>query len=326
MIKRIICFTDRGKAVADKLNRRYEEEGIEPAEIFRCSSDRNPDGTAGSVTLDRFTKEGFKERHALIFIGAVGIAVRAISPYVEDKLSDSPVIVIDDNGEFVIPILSGHAGGANKVAQTIAALIDAIPVVTTSTDINSAFSPDVFATENRLTIRNRDGIRKVSSKAIEGKPITISVKDYPPRETVDIIIADETDREYDLLLSPKSYIVGIGLKKGKDAAELEQFVLDVLKDLRIGIDDILAVATIDIKEDEPALRSLCDKHRLPLITFEASILAKARGDFSASSFVKDTVGVDNVCERAAILAAGPRGEIVVNKVIRQGITLAVAKR
>ncbi len=313
MKKTAVCFTPRGRALLDKLNTAAKSAGISPVEI-------------PELPLEEFVRKGFDENSALIFVGAVGIAVRAIAPFVKDKLTDSPVIVIDDNGRYVIPILSGHAGGAGKIAVTLAELIEAVPVLTTSTDVNSAFAVDVFATENALTIQNREGIKKVSAKAIEGKPVTISIKDYPPQQPVDVIVADETDREYDLLLSPKKYVLGIGLKKAKDSAELESFVLDVLSQKNIDISDIYALATIDIKQDEPALRSLCDKFRLPLITFEASVLDRVPGDFTPSEFVKETVGVDNVCERAAILAAAPNGELILNKTKGDGITIAIAKR
>ena len=315
MRKKIIFFSDRGKIIANKLNRAYEEHGIEPAE---CATD--------GTSPDDFAREGFFEKCALMFIGACGIAVRAVSPYVKDKLTDSPVIVIDDTASFVIPILSGHAQGANKIAAVIAKLLGAVPVITTSTDVNSAFSADVFAREKRLNIMNREGIKKVSAKAIENKRVTISVKDYPPAHKVDIIVADNTDREYDLLLSPKRYTLGIGMKKGRQAEELEEFILSVLSDNNIATDDVYAVATVDIKENDPALSAFAGKYDLPLITFEPALLKRMQGDFSESEFVENTVGVGNICERSAVLAAGDRGQLVVKKTAHNGMTVAVASR
>ena len=279
-----------------------------------------------SETLSEWASEMFSSGNALIFVGAVGIAVRAIAPSVRDKLTDSPVIVIDDMGNYVIPILSGHAGGGNKLALTIAELIGACPVITTSTDIHGAFSADVFAGENRLTIRNRDGIRKVSAKAIEGKPVTLSIKDYPPKGPADVIIADETDREYSLLLSPKKYTLGLGMRKGTGAEEAEAFITEILDKNNIITSDIYSVCTIDIKQTEPAIRAYCDKYRLPLITFDAALLNKAEGDFTSSEFVKQTTGVDNVCERAAVMGAGPGSSLIVRKQAGGGITVAVAVR
>ncbi len=328
MKKAAICFTAYGKAVIEKLNRAAVAKGIEPATAYISMKEDDEDGGFIKVTesVEEWVATRFEAHEAIIFVGAVGIAVRAIAPSVKDKLSDSPVIVIDDTGSYVIPILSGHVGGADKIAVTIAELIGAEPVITTSTDLHEAFSADVFARENGLKIRNRDGIRKVSAKAIEGKRVTISVKDYPPEKPVNVIVADDTDREYDLLLSPKKYTVGIGMKKDTDSVRAEEYILRVLKDNAIDMDDVYAVSTIDIKEDEPAVRYICDKYRLPLITFDADLLKKAVGDFSASEFVLNTVGVDNVCERSAVLAAGPGAELIIRKQAENGITLAVAMR
>ena len=331
MDKTIICFNENGKKILEKLNNAYRAAGIAPAKgyLFGGSGEDRAAGSTETLfktdmPLASFVKGEFEAGRAIIFIGAVGIAVRTISGCVNDKLTDSPVIVIDDAGTFVIPILSGHAGGANKLAATIAELIGAIPVITTSTDVNSAFSADVFACENHLTIKNRDGIRKVSAKALEGKPVTISIKDYPPKESVDIIIADETDREYSLLLSPKKYVIGVGMRKDKDVASVEEFILSVLRDNSIDIGDVYSLATIDIKEDEPAIRAFSQKYRIPVITFEASVLKRVEGDFSSSDFVRDMVGVDNVCERAAVLAAGPGSRLIVHKTVSSGITIAIA--
>ena len=328
MKKAAICFTAYGKAVIEKLNKAAVAKGIEPATAYISMKEADEDGGFIKVTesVEEWAAARFEAHEAIIFAGAVGIAVRAIAPSVKDKLSDSPVIVIDDTGSYVIPILSGHVGGADKIAVTIAELIGAEPVITTSTDLHEAFSADVFARENGLKIRNRDGIRTVSAKAIEGKRVTISVKDYPPDKPVNIIVADDTDSEYDLLLSPKKYTVGIGMKKDTDSVRAEEYILRVLKDNAIDMDDVYAVSTIDIKEDEPAIRHICDKYRLPLITFDADLLKKAVGDFSASEFVLNTVGVDNVCERSAVLAAGPGAELIIRKQAENGITLAVAGR
>ena len=328
MKKAAICFTADGKKVIERLNQAALDKGIEPAEAYICQADF--EGCTGFVKvtepLEKWTAERFAEHARILFVGAAGIAVRAISPFVKDKLTDSAVIVIDDLGRFVIPILGGHAGGANKTAVTIARLIGAIPVITTSTDSHEVFSADVFAGEYGLKIRNRDGIRKVSARAIEGKRVTLSIKDYPPAEPVDVIIADETDREYSLLLSPGRYALGLGMKREMDVGQAEAFILHVLKDHGIDPDELYAVCTIDLKEQEPAIRAFCDRYRLPLLTFDAPLLRKVKGSFASSEFVEKTVGVDNVCERAAVLGAGPGAELVIRKQTGQGITVACALR
>jgi len=329
MEKRAICFTEKGRAVLEKLNEKYRENGMEEAVLF--------DGRNVS-SLTEWTKEGFEEGACLIYVSAVGIAVRAVSGVAEDKLKDSPVIVMDDNGQFVIPVLSGHVGGSNKIALTIAELIGAVPVITTSTDGNDAFSADLFAKEQNLIIQNRDGIKKVSAKAIEGKAITLSVKHFPPKEPVDVLVADvvdsagqfcqtdTADAEYSLLLSPKPYLLGVGTKKGKDSKEAEKFLLSVLSEHGMKVEEVYAICSIDRKEEETCLKAFSAKYRIPFLTFDAEILNEIDGEFSESDYVRSTVGVGNVCERAAMAAGMNRGELIVRKQTGDGITAAVVKR
>ena len=328
MKKKAICFSRRGMETIRKLNRACLELGKEPAEAFVCMDGVTvPDGFE-KVTqpLSAWTKSNFLPGNALLFVGAAGIAVRAMSGLASDKLSDSPVIVIDDNARYVIPILSGHAGGANKLACVLADLIGAEAVITTSTDVNDVFSVDTFAAENRLKISGREGIKKVSAKALEGKSITLSIRDYPPEESVDIIVADETDAEYSLLLKPRRYTVGLGMKKGKQAAELEAFFLEMLRAAGIGTDDVYALCTIALKEHEPALTALRDRYRIPVLSFDSALLKKAHGQFTASEYVREVTGVDNVCERAAVMGAGGSAELILRKQARDGMTMAIARR
>lgn len=328
MNKIALCFTRRGEEVIERLRSESIKKGLGPVKAYVLRDcDEVPSGFIKvSSSLDEWTKNMFLPGNALIFVGAVGIAVRALSGLPKDKLKDCPVIVIDDASSFVIPILSGHAGGANKLGVIIAELLGAVPVITTSTDVNDAFSIDTFAAENRLTIANREGIKKVSAKAIEGKAITLSIKNFPPKGKVDVVVADETDAEYSLLLKPKKYTVGIGMKKGKDIAAVEEFFLETLEDKGLSPDDVYAICTIDLKEEEPAIKNLRDKYRIPVLSFDKDILNKVEGEFECSEFVKSVTGVDNVCERAAIAGGGTNARIISGKLSRDGMTIAIARK
>lgn len=107
----------------------------------------------------------------MLFVGAAGIAVRAIAPLVKDKLTDPAVLVMDEAGQFVIPILSGHVGGANELARLIAGLCQAVPVITTATDVNRVFAVDVFAAKNSLIIADREAARHVAMDLLEGREV-----------------------------------------------------------------------------------------------------------------------------------------------------------
>lgn len=312
---KIIYFTDKGKALAERL-----KEGLAGHDAVIV-----PKGTPLAFACG----DAFADNEALVFIGAAGIAVRSVAKLVSDKLKDPPVLVIDEGGSFVVPILSGHVGGANELALEAADAIGAQPVITTATDVSSAFSVDLFAKENGLKIANRDGIAKVSSAALEGKPVTICIKDFPPEGPVDVLVADADAAKglrdaASIVLCPKRYAIGMGCRKGRTYEELRAFAEEVLSENGIDLSDAGCIATIDIKKDEEGLRRLSQAWRMPLITFDAGLLAKAEGEFSHSETVLEKVGVDNVCERAAVLAAGRGSGIIVRKTARDGMTIAVA--
>ena len=156
----IISFTDKGKTLAGRIARKLRDDDYEATAYYK-------------KPLYEWTEKQFTRKNAIIFVGAAGIAVRAIAPWVKDKLSDPPVLVVDELGQYVIPILSGHIGGANELAKEVSQMINATPVITTATDINMKFAIDVFAKKNNFVIANREGIAAVSSKQLSGEMITL---------------------------------------------------------------------------------------------------------------------------------------------------------
>ena len=120
-----------------------------------------------------FTRRCFAGCDAIVFIGAAGIAVRMIAPLVKAKDTDPAVLVIDEKGRFVIPILSGHIGGANALAMRLATLLHATPVITTATDVNGVFAVDVWATQNGCAIPDTQHIKAVSAALLVGQSVGV---------------------------------------------------------------------------------------------------------------------------------------------------------
>lgn len=301
----MITFTSTGEALAQKIKERQPKENISITNRHRDKQ----------FSLTEWTKACFARKDAIVVIGAAGIAIRMIAPFVNDKLQDSPVVVVDEGGQFVIPLLSGHVGGANGLAEQLAEAIGAIPVLTTATDVQQTFAVDMFAKRNHLTIQNRAGIARITSKVLD-------------KEMVDIVISrDLTELSHGILrLKPKEYILGIGCRKGKSYEELDAFIQKRLTGQQLEKDDILAVASIDLKEKEECLVRWCNSHRIPFVTYSAEILQQVAGNYTASAFVEARTGVDNVCERAAMAAAGEKGELIVSKQAESGMTLAIARK
>ena len=113
--------------------------------------------------LRDWIREAFAQYEGLVFVGAVGIAVRAIAPYVQSKTTDPAVVVVDEGGRFVIPLLSGHLGGANGLAHRIAAAGGGSPVITTATDGRGLFAVDSWAKEQNCHVMEPERIRLTGS-------------------------------------------------------------------------------------------------------------------------------------------------------------------
>lgn len=342
----VISFTENGAALSVKIAAGMKENKI--ALYTKCSAYQHADKDMPvqyvKEQIQQWTKVQMETKTPILFIGACAIAVRAIAPCLTDKLHDSPVLVMDELGNYVIPILAGHVGGANEIACRIGAMTGAIPVITTATDINGKFAVDLFAQRNALHIVNKDGIARVSSKVLQGKKITISVDPahisrmpqsagqirvvgYPPEQKVDILITTKkTEYPAGLYLQPKQYAIGAGCKRGKETKEMEKFIQSCLREAGIREEQVFALASIDRKRDEECLLAWSRKEKIPFHTYPARELAEVEGSFHGSVFVAETVGVDNVCERAALKVCAPGGKLLYPKHAEDGMTIAIAKR
>lgn len=341
----IISFTENGKQLSESIVKLLERE-LEIRLYTKCEAgikdNRYSDILFVKISVGDWAKERMQEQNALLFIGACGIAVRAVAPHLTDKLHDVPVLVMDEKGKYVIPILSGHMGGANDLANHIAKKTGAVPVITTATDLNKKFAVDLFAKRNNLYIANKDGIVKVSSKVLAGKEITICIETgheitceetgvrivpYPPDRFVDVVVTSKDDMfDTSLLLKPREYVIGIGCKKGKKANEIDKFISKTINEMGISIMQIFALSSISQKSDEQGIIEWCRTEGIPFFTYTAEELQEVNGTFTKSVFVKNQVGVDNVCERAAVKACGEGGKLICPKVAENGMTIAIAMR
>lgn len=285
--------------------------------------------------INLLTQKLFSKCGALIFVCACGIAVRASAPYINSKLSDPAVIVVDDTGKFVIPVLSGHLGGANRLSEIVAAEIGAVPVITTATDVGGKFSPDSFARANGLIISDISAAKEIASAVLDGETAGLC-SEYPcvniPGELsagsenrVGICISPDRSKKpfpVTLNLVPRNIIVGIGCKRGTSCGRIEAHVMRCLEAAGVDAERICAAATIDIKSDEAGLLEFCRNHAVRLLTFSGGELTQARGSFSHSDFVQEHTGVDNVCERSAVCAGG---RLFFPKTAWNGVTAALAE-
>lgn len=341
----MISFTENGKRLSERIAKLLEKK-LEVELYTKCEAGIKDDTFSDlffvKTSVGDWAKKQMQEGNALLFIGACGIAVRAVAPFLTDKLHDVPVLVMDEKGKYVIPILSGHMGGANDLASDIAEKTGAEPVITTATDLNKKFAVDLFAKRNSLYIADKDGIVKVSSKVLAGKEIAMSIEPgheiigrepnirfvpYPPAGFVDVVVTSEDDIfDASLLLKAREYVIGFGCKRGKTEKEIDIFISKIFNEMGISAMQIFALSSISQKRDEQGIMEWCRKEAIPFLTYTAEELQEVNGNFAKCPFVKEHVGVDNVCERAAVKACGEAGELIVPKVAGNGMTIAIARR
>lgn len=330
----IVCYTKSGK------------ELMQAARKVLCEAGREV------ITLERPTGKEWPgnywdEVREILFIGASGIAVRLIAPFIKDKMTDPAVVVMDEKGQFAIPVLSGHMGGANALARLLSDKMGAAAVITTATDVQGKFAVDVFAKNNGLLFTERTLAKEISAAVLQGEKIGFyaecAVKGKMPEElafceeeeslgdfSLGIAVVQRPDagkrkageNKKVLYLYPANLTLGIGCKKGKSADELEDLCNRYLTELGLRKSQTARIASIDRKAGEEGLIGLAERWGVPFKTWPEEELAAVKNVSSESGFVRQVTGIGNVCERAAIYGS-KNGRLLLEKRAENGMTLAV---
>ncbi len=282
----ILAVTAEGLTLAGKISAR------QGGQIFKFNKD-----LIGEI-FDKFD--------ALIFICATGIVVRTIAPHIVSKLSDPAVIVIDENGQNVISLLSGHVGGANELTREIARAINANPVITTATDIEKKIAVDSFASKLGLRPEPKEAIKAINSAVLRDEPIYLTAGNVR------------------LNLNPLKLIAGVGCKRGTSTEEIAKAVSTACKLINQPVERINLLASVDLKSDEVGLLEFAKERNLEIKFFSTAELAKKITDYKLpeSKFVKDTIGVGNVCEAAALCCV-KSARFALTKKSFNGVTIAL---
>ena len=282
----------------------------------------------------------------LIFIMATGIVVRQISSYLENKARDPAVLVLDDNGRFIIPLLSGHLGGANAWARYLAALLPATPVITTATDAANLIAPDEYARRFNWKVWPLKNLPQINRLLLE-RGYLIVWTEYPLPENhpikqdsnyrflpddqctrADLIItACSPTTDSQLFLIPPSLGAGIGCRRGIGTDAVLQAVSLALKQAGVSSQALGGLYSIDLKADEKGLAEAALILKIPFKTFSSDWIQQVNTEqnLAKSELVKNKIGVDGVCEAASILGT-QMGELILPKLKLQGITIALSRQ
>lgn len=335
----MICFSLTGLHTAERLKTGLEGQGHQ---VLLAKKSKYLEDSVTESTV-KWAGDRFSLDDGILFVGACGIAVRSIAPYAASKKSDPAVLVIDECGNFVISLLSGHLGGANELALLSAQILGAQPVVTTATDLHSRFAVDVFAKKNGCDIQNMKAAKEVSAALLAGKEVGF-YSEFPwkgelPEGLVlcdarigqpEIGIAVTIHKSCRPFLStvqviPRILTLGMGCRKNKEPEAIEKAADRCMEDADVFLQAVEQLASISLKKNEPGLLAYAEKNKIPFRTWDSEELMEVQGDFTPSSFVKKITGVENVCERSAVLGAAD-GTLIKRKSGGDGVTTALAIR
>jgi cobalt-precorrin 5A hydrolase len=343
----VLAITPRGAELARKLAAALPVAACFLPERFRQSDH----SVYFNQPLKQFLPDIFQNHDGLICIMATGIVVRLLAPVLQGKAVDPAVVVVDEAGRFAISLLSGHLGGANRLAEQVANALGGQAVITTATDVNNLPAWDAVAGEAGLTIEPLAQIKLFNRLLLEGQAIAL----VDPRQRIAGTYADvpgvaccstfmeaeasgvaervyvthrlvPTDDESVelLLLRPRDLVLGIGCNRGTPANEIDDAVMGVLTNAALSSSSVHSIATIVDKQDEVGLNQYAQDKGLPVVYFSAAELNAMTVPSPPSPHALRAVGASGVCEPAALRAARS-GHLLVRKQKCGNVTVAVAE-
>ncbi len=251
----------------------------------------------------------FAEGTPIIGICAAGILVRLLAETLRDKRREPPVVAVSADGAHVVPLLGGHHGG-NALARDLAEALGGVAAVTTASD--TRFSHGLDEPPSGYVLKTPEKAKSAMARVLDGEAIALTGSapwlaeaGYPVSDTgtVRITVTPRQDAEADLVYHPKTLVAGIGCERGASMDEVHGLLTSTLIDKGLALESLAALASLDIKADEPALNAVAERFGVPLRLFSAAELAEEEARLvTPSEVVRAETGTPGVAEAAALKA------------------------
>lgn len=362
----VIVLTDQGLVLGQKIidGFREREMGL-PMELWVSESAKSK-ATGECHTFKQLAEilpQLWKGSALLIFVMAAGIVVRQVAPLIQSKDRDPAVLVLDQKGRFVIPLLSGHLGGANAWAKEVADQLKAQPVITTATDVEGLTAPDEYARRLGWIVNPISGLKRANRYLLDKGCLKVYSKvtlfpDHPLKKDEHYIfvggdekkeaqiwvtpfyktsekpaqealgIGSSPDSPSDLpwiILVPRILSIGVGSRRGISKEKVLEAVDASLSSIGASRQSVSGIFSIDLKQHESGMIEAAHELGVPFQTFSAAEIQTLADEreLSRSEFVKEKIGVDGVCEAASLLGT-KHGELILPKQKQSGVTVAIS--
>lgn len=296
----------------------------------------------------------FHEYRHLVFFCALGAVVRLVAPQLKGKAEDPAVVVVDERGWNVISVLSGHLGGANRLARELADLLGARPVITTATDLHGIPALDELCRERGWRMENPEVLAALTSALLDGKEVylladgslglernvgrksprfllrpLVELREIP-EDRWKVVITDRSlpkswPLPKTLIIRSRRLVAGLGLHRQVPSSYLKHCLIEALASAGLSVHGVGAIATIDRRRGETGLEELASELGAELHFLSARELEETPSPSPPSESARRWMGVSGVCEKAALAASGG-GKLLVPKTRFPGVTVAVAER
>ena len=346
----ILSITNNGRELALKI-----KESMKNVDVFFIKKDtdyKNDEVIVVNKGLKEFISQIFDKYDYLVFIMATGIVVRTIAPLIISKFSDPAILVMDEKGNNIISLLSGHMGGANEMTLYMSDLINSHPVITTATDVNKKSSLDMIAKKLNGHIDDfRDNVLKINSMLVNNEEVHLYIDGnykinhngftlYDEKTDLDkvrnlVIVTNKKDinkilnknienlNEKIIKVTPKDIVIGVGCKKNTDSKHMKNSLIKFLAEYNIDINAVKEIGSIEIKKDEKAIIDLAKFLDVKFKTFSVEEISKVDYLYEKSDWVKKNVGVYSVSDPVAHLLS--EGRVIINKQKYDGITFSIGR-
>lgn len=314
---RLLAFSRRGAALCERLCAALTGSGHTCAGFVKSAHGGDSALTPLTGSTADWVGEAFEQADGLVFVGATGIAVREIAPFLQGKAVDPAVVTLDERGRWAVSLLSGHIGGANALTRDISAAIGCEAVITTASDLNGVFAVDDWAARQGMSIEGLSAAKVVAAALLDGREAGF-FSDFPVEGPlpaglraaqsgplgVSVTLGGSAPFTQTVRLIPRCVTLGVGCRRGASAADIDRAVAEVFAKAGVSPLAVRSVTSVDLKAGEQGLLEFCAGRALPFCCFTPAQLAAVEGAFSHSERVERVAGVGCVCERAACLDGG----------------------
>lgn len=314
----VVCFSAAGDDVAARLGAHLQAE---------CWAHERT-ATTGADRIRRVLSGAYQEGRPVVGVCAAGILIRLLKDCIGRKGVEPPVIAVSADGAHVVPLLGGHRGG-NRLARELAAFLGGTAALTTASESSLGIVLD--DPPAGWVLAPGTDVKPFAARLLAGEKLRLE-GDAPwlsesglaaADGSVPIVVSERLpENETALHYHPKTLVAGVGCERGCPPDEVISLVERTLAESRLAPASLAAVATIELKSDEPALAETAARFGVPLRLFTAEELGAERDRLAnPSAAVEAEIGIPGVAEAAALKA----GELLVEKRKSERATCAIGR-